>query len=349
VNRLSVDDLFQRYMQTGFLYRDKLQRLAPFTSEIMENWRRAAASPDNLLRVVTYSGAHERSWASLATWRHTESAWCCQHLVSLGDPFASRAVLLAETEATIEEPRHLSNQNWFRPDNRLPRRVFGSIIERLGPDSACANNLTLFEMPLHAAPSGRDLVVSPVVAENQSELSELAGAARGRVYAIAEGLTDPDFELRGIDQLYRRAGLFRYRRAWLAHQRGELVAALVAFRGPLGLNYSFIENRAELFVSSSCSPGSTPHVTRALLSAASECYRDFKPGHIPLFVDERSARPLGAAGHRPIRRYCQTIYLRSAYARYHTHLQSTFARVAERAERQRRRREALVHRAPEST
>src|SRR5687768_12689086 len=60
LNRLSVDELFERYMQTGFLYRDKLQRLAPFTDEILENWRRASASPDGLLRVVTFSGKHER-------------------------------------------------------------------------------------------------------------------------------------------------------------------------------------------------------------------------------------------------------------------------------------------------
>ena len=44
VNRLSIDELFQRYMQTGFLYPDKLERLAPFTGEILENWRRAADS-----------------------------------------------------------------------------------------------------------------------------------------------------------------------------------------------------------------------------------------------------------------------------------------------------------------
>jgi hypothetical protein len=341
VNRLSIDELFQRYMQTGFLYSDKLERLAPFTAEILDNWRRAAASPDVLLRVVTYAGARERSWASLASWRHTHSAWCTQHLVSRGDPLASRAVLLAEQQAMIDDPQHLSGQNWFRPNNRLPQRVFGSVIEQLGPERACANPLTVFEVSLIATEMAGPSLVSTVSASNQRELRELACQLRGRAYALGEGFDEDDFGLSQIDRLYRRVGLFRYRRGWLAHHDGQLVAALVAYRGPLGLNYSFIENRADLLVSHACPSELIVPVTRQLVAAASDTYRDFRPGYVPLFVDERCAPLLAGAGLDAIRSYCQTIYLRPGYARYLEHLESTFARVAERAERQQRPREPL--------
>jgi hypothetical protein len=335
VNRMSIDDLFQRYMQTGFLYPDKLERLAPFTSEILDNWRRAAASPDELLRIVTYAGARERTWASLASWRHTESAWCTQHLVSRGDPFASRAVMLAELHAMIDDPRHRSSQNWFRPDNRLPQRVFGSIIEQLGPERACANLLTMFEVPLLAAGAG-PAQISAVTASNQAELRSLATELRGQAFVTAEGLDEDDFELHRVDQAYRRVGLFRYRRGWLAHAGGELVAALVAHRGPLGLNYSFIENRADLLVAPACPPQQIVALARQLVAAASDSYGGFRPGYVPLFVDGRSAPWLAAAGLEPIRTYYQTIYLRSSYARYLDHIESTFARVAARVARQQR-------------
>lgn len=345
---MSIDELFQRYMQTGFIYPDKLERLAPFTAEILDNWRRAAASPDELLRIVTYSGARERSWASLASWRHTESAWCTQHLVSRGDPFASRAVMLAEQQAMIEDPRHLASQNWFRPTNRLPQRVFGSIIEQLGPERACAHPLTVFQVPLLAAAAG-PAQVAAVAASNQRELGSLAAQLRGHAFVSAEGLDEDDFELTRIDQLYRRAGLFRYRRGWLAHHDGELWAALVAYRGPLGLNYSFIENRADLLVAPACPPEQIVAVARQLVAAASDSYRDFRPGHVPLFVDERCAPLLAAAGLDAIRSYCQTIYLRPSYGRYLEHIESTFARVARRAERQRSREPRLPIRPLENT
>jgi hypothetical protein len=331
-------------MQTGFLYRDKLQRLAPFTDEILDNWRRASASPDGLLRVVTFSGEHERSWASLATWRHTESGWCTQHLVSCGDPFATRAVMLAEQEAMLEDPAHLSNQNWFRPENRMPRRVFGAIIPRLGEESACANRLALFEVPRrrHARPTP-GLVVTPVEPSSRGAFVALAVAARGPAYVAAEGLADADLSLAGLDRLYRKVGLFRYRRVWLASRRDAAgvtpIAALVAHRGPLGLNYSFIENRADLLVAPGCPSDQLNAAAAALLDAAAETYATFRPGVFPLLADEPSAVALARTGWRPVRTYCQTLWLRSGYARYQTHLQATFARVAERAERRRRRRQ----------
>jgi hypothetical protein len=353
LNRLSVDELFERYMQTGFLYRDKLQRLAPFRDEILENWRRAAASPDGLLRVVTFTGARERSWASLATWRHTESGWCTQHLVSRGDPFATRAVMLAEQEAMLEDTAHLSNQNWFRPENRMPRRVFGAIIPRLGEESACANRLALFEVPrlrparqLGALPP--ELRVTAVDPGSRAAFVALAVAARGPAYVAGEGLADPDLSLSGIDRLYRKVGLFRYRRVWLATRKatsngdvagGTPVAALVVHRGPLGLNYSFIENRADLLAAPDCTPAQLNAATTALLDAAAETYADFGPDVFPLLADEPSAAALATMGWHPVRTYCQTLWLRSGYGRYQAHLHATFARVAERAERKRRRRQ----------
>jgi len=339
LNRLSIDELFQRYMQTGFLYRDKLQRLAPFTDEILDNWRRAAASPDGLLRVVTFSGERERSWASLATWRHTESGWCTQHLVSRGDPLATRAVMLAEQEAMIEDSTHLSNQNWFRPENRMPQRVFGAIIPRLGVESACATRLAMFEVPRRLGRGSPGLQVVPVEASTQADLVALAVAARGPAYAAAEGLADADLSLAGVDRLYRKVGLSRYRRAWLVRDGAVAVAALVAYRGPLGLNYSFVENRADLLASSACSPAQVVSAATALLDAAAATYEDFRPDLIPLFADERSTAALAGAGWQPIRAYCQTVWLRTGYARYQTHLHATFARVVERAERTRRRRQ----------
>jgi hypothetical protein len=344
-------------MQTGFLYRDKLQRLAPFTGEILENWRRASASPDGLLRVVTFSGPHERSWASLATWRHTETGWCTQHLVSRGDPFATRAVMLAEQEAMLEDTTHLSNQNWFRPENRMPRRVFGAIIPHLGEESACANRLALFEVPRRRpAPEAgglkerglraaglevTGLCETTVEPSSRAAFVALAVAARGPAYVAAEGLADDDLSLSGIDRLYRKVGLFRYRRVWLATRRdssGEIpIAALVAHRGPLGLNYSFIENRADLLAAAECPPAHLHAAVDALLDAAAETYSDFGPDVFPLLADQASAAALARVGWRPVREYCQTLWLRSGYARYQTHLHATFARVAERAERKRRR------------
>src|SRR5205814_8955322 len=79
---------------------------------------------------------------------------------------------------------------------------------------------------------------------HEEALSVIASVARGSIYVAAEQLlTDP--ELTEVDQLYREVGLRRSRRVWLAYReyKDEPIGAVIAYRGPLGLNFSYIENR----------------------------------------------------------------------------------------------------------
>lgn len=333
VNGVTPAELFQHYLDTGFLYPDKLRRLEPYREQILDNWERAAAAPSGLLKIVTFTGDGPRSWASLSTWRHTAEGWCTQHLVSRGDPSASRALMLAEHQACMDQLGHQSNQNWFRPDNRMPRRVFGSIVERLGTETAAVRTLTLFEVPLaHAVPltRRRPLEVDP---RSPERLARLAEATRGRVHVTAEGLAGPDFALTATDRLYQTVGLRRYRRAWLIEDASGPRAALVAYRGPLGLNFSYLENRADLLVAPDCTPEERVELTASLVATASAEYADFAPGFIPMVADEETAATLTRAGYVPIRAYCQGIWLRASYPEYMQHLHDVFAPVVRRAQR----------------
>src|SRR5882762_2602667 len=78
------------------------------------------------------TGDGKRGRASLAVWRTTQNGWMSQHLVSENNPYASRAVMLAAAAASIRRGRDLSAQNWFRPENRFPARVFGSMVQTIG-------------------------------------------------------------------------------------------------------------------------------------------------------------------------------------------------------------------------
>lgn len=102
VNTIDIDELFDRYGETGFLYPEKLKRLEPFLPEIMDNWRRAMQAGDALHRVVTYDDPSDGAWASISSWRSTHGGWSTQHLVSAGNPLGSRAVMLAEQQAELE-------------------------------------------------------------------------------------------------------------------------------------------------------------------------------------------------------------------------------------------------------
>src|SRR5947209_11010670 len=131
VNALSVDEIFDLYEHTGFLYPDKAARLFPHLPQVRENWRRMLSVGDSLLYVLT-AGDKKKGRASLAVWRSTRNGWMSQHLVSENNPHASRAVMLAAAAARIRKGCDLSAQNWFRPENRFLARVVGSMVQTIG-------------------------------------------------------------------------------------------------------------------------------------------------------------------------------------------------------------------------
>src|SRR5262245_43791024 len=122
INAPSVDELFELYRRTGFLYPAKAARLLPHMDLVRENWRRLLASPDRLLYVLT-SGGKDHGVASIAVWRNTRDGWTWQHHVSDKNPLGSRSVMLGGLAACILRGDEEAHQNWFRPENRFPARV----------------------------------------------------------------------------------------------------------------------------------------------------------------------------------------------------------------------------------
>src|SRR3979411_2515259 len=188
VNALSVEEIFALYEHTGFLYPDKAARLFPHLPQVRENWRRMLNAGESLLYVLT-SGDEKRGRASLAVWRTTQNGWMSQHLVSENNPYASRAVMLAAAAASIRRGRDLSAQNWFRPENRFPARVFGSMVQTIGESLSSVQRHSYFALPRTLLlPTEKRIRVVPYNSSHHEALLEIAAAARGNIYIAAEEL-----------------------------------------------------------------------------------------------------------------------------------------------------------------
>src|SRR5690606_16786507 len=94
VNAMSVENLFEHYARSGFLYAAKMSRLAPFLSLIKENIRRAMRGGELIHYVVSYQDKMKDVWGSVSSWRSTDNGWTIQHLAATS-PVASRAVMLS--------------------------------------------------------------------------------------------------------------------------------------------------------------------------------------------------------------------------------------------------------------
>jgi hypothetical protein len=334
VNALSVDEIFALYERTGFLYPEKAARLRPHLWQVRENWRRMLRGGESLLSVLT-AGDDKRGWASLAVWRTTLEGWMLQHLVSENNPFASRAVMLASGAASILKGVEESGQNWFRPENRFPARVFGSMVQAVGGNLSSIQRHGYFALSRRIALSSEGRIsVVPYDVSHRAALCAIASAVRGSVYVTAEDLNG-DVEFQAVDELYKQVGLRRTRRVWLAYRRhtDEPVGAALAYRGPLGINFSYLENRCDLLLSATLSQSEVPNVVSALLRASSAAYHDFELDEIPLIADEIATDALLKIGAEFLRHYCQGIWLKDGHPRFYRHVDGFYSRLLARVEK----------------
>jgi len=334
VNEVGVDELFELYRNTGFLYPEKASRLLPHLQHVKENWRRMLRAEESLLYVLT-AGNAESGRASLAVWRSARHGWTYQHLVSENNPFASRAVMLAAEAESILKGSDESAQNWYRPENRFPARVFGSMTESIGGSLSSVQRHAYLALSRQLSlPSDAGVRVVPYDPSRNRDLCRIAELARGRVYVRAEELAT-DVALSALDGLYRRVGLRRTRQVWLAYNKrtDQLLAAAVAYRGPLGLNFSFLENRCDLLMSPNLSTSEIEGTGTALLSAAAVAYENFELEEIPIVASEEAAPILTRLGAEMLRQYCQCIWLKDGYARSYRHVDSFYSKVLSRSQR----------------
>jgi hypothetical protein len=334
VNAMSVDDVFALYERTGFLYPDKAARLLPHLGQVRENWRRMLRAGDSLLCVLT-AGDEKGGRASIAVWRSTQHGWTSQHLVSEGNPLLSRAVILAGSAASMRKGIDESHQNWFRPENRFPSRVFGSMVRTIGESLSSVQRHVYFVLPrgLSLPATGR-VRVAPYSSSHREALSAIVSVARSSVYISAEELAG-DVELRAVDELYRSVGLRRTRKVWLAYRgyKDEPIGAVLAYRGPLGVNFSYIENRCDLLLHPTLPESEIPEVVVALLKACSTAYEDFELDLIPVIADQIATAALLQLGAEFLRHYCQGIWLKDGQPRFYRHVDSFYSRLLARAEK----------------
>jgi hypothetical protein len=334
VNSLSVEQIFALYERTGFLYPEKAARLRPHLDVVLNNWRKMLRAGDSLIYILT-AGNEAEGMASIAVWRTSPYGWMSQHLVSDNNPYASRAVMLAAAAGKIQRGTD-SAQNWFRPENRFPARVFGSMVHTIGESLCSVQRHSYFALPrrLKLSWRGRARAV-PYDASQHGALSHIAHATRGSVYVAGEELLG-DVELRSVDEMYRQVGLRRTRSVWLAYQgtRNEPVGAAIAYRGPIGINFSYLENRCDLLLHPTLPASEVSDTIACLLSASSVAYQDFELNEIPLIADEMATESLTKFGAEFLRHYCQGIWLKTGHQGFYEHVDSFYTKILARVGKQ---------------
>src|ERR1043166_9687458 len=210
------------------------------------------------------------------------------------------------------------------------------MVQTIGESLSSVQRHAYFALPKPLSlPTEKRIRVVPYNSSHHQALLEVAAAARGSIYITAEELEE-DVDFAAVNELYRRVGLRRTRHVWLAYRanKEEPVGAAIAYRGPLGINFSYLENRCDLLVHPTTPVVELPNVIVSLLNAVLPTYQDFELDEIPLIADELATDVLVKLGAEFLRHYCQGIWLKAGHQGFYQHVDGFYTKLLARASRQ---------------
>ena len=335
-NQLSVSDLFERYEAIGFLYPAKKRLLTPYFDTIQAHWETLLEGTEGLLWILTREDVIKDHFASISVWKNSNRGVLAQHLVSSGNPFLSLYVMLA---AQFKFAHHYdctevnSSQNWFRPNNRYAFRVFASMFKKLGTSRASLLRFQYLHQDLTTIPS--ELNTSFLIDElshTHPSFIQFVTRQYNSVFVQAEELDQADLRLNSLGQQFQAHGLQRSRKVLCFKDPNShrLLACVIANRAPIGLNFSFLENRAYFLVDASLDERTRSHLLAAMSQAIKPYYTDFPLGALPIVTDATCSQHLQKQGACFLREYMQSIWMRTGFELWYQHIWSFLERIERR-------------------
>lgn len=241
------EELWQFFLDTEFLYPEKLKRLEASLPEIRDTFTRLLDVPTPLLKTLVFK-EEGRLLGHISAVKTHRSTWMVQHLAALKDGRVTLASARMLSMGILSYLEHTPDLQWvrifFRPNNKWPARVMGNFTRRLQDPARC----DLRTYGYLAAPTDRPLEVSneievrPATAEDLSVI-ERHFVARGRTAELqACDLRADTIPLGQVDLEYRERGLFRRREVRVATCAGKRLGFALIELSSLGLNLSEVTN-----------------------------------------------------------------------------------------------------------
>jgi hypothetical protein len=301
--------IWQLLERSGFLYAEKKAAVDQLAAQ--QTLARLAADESDVFKgaVVIRDGSPHGHIAAIRAYSKT---WIVHHLSALPggrqDSSLARILVLSILEYLEQRPDAEWIRAFYRPENRWPARVFGSVA-RLMSDS----RLSTYQVLRYLRPDGQSAapVAAPGLRVRPAEPGDLEAAEAmfvGRANHIglsAEDLCASELRLDTVAQCYRPLGLERRREVLLAERAGRPVGfALLEISSP-GLNLSELTSAFRVFV-----PGGESQVRQALIAAA--CARYGQLGRRPAALAEVDELPdFAAQGLGASKRYVSWTWHRS--------------------------------------
>ncbi|MBS1810144.1 MAG: hypothetical protein JST84_18430 [Acidobacteria bacterium] len=245
---VTFDDIWNLFLESGFLYPEKVARLESVLPEIQQTVRALLRENGKLTATVALREAQMLE-AHMNILRWYENTWIVQHLAAL--PMSARTncasarLTLGFTFYGRLRPDIVWSKMYFRPNNPWPARVFGGYARRINDPQT--SDLRTFHYLVAATTDDSPKSLTGIevyqAGEEDRGLIEDWFTMRGRTTEVqANQLQASDDGLANLSRAYEQAGLMRRRESLIAARNGRVTGFALLEIASLGMNFSELTN-----------------------------------------------------------------------------------------------------------
>ncbi|MEW6439573.1 MAG: PilZ domain-containing protein [bacterium] len=340
-----IENLWQLFSKSGFLYPSKAAYLSRIKGEVNETWKTLLSGDHDFYKHIVFREGEEELGTASAVQVY-ENCWLFQHLATTSHPvkLVAKYVILGLAQFLMEHREIKYLITYFRKENSFPRKIYSGFLDSYPLDEqlrftkfnflSCDLGGESKEIPPVRLPMrpGRNGILIELAGESDKEIIE--SCLRKELHPLlirSRSLHRDSLTLPETSAVFRPKGLFRDRYCLVARDRGELAAFALVENASPGMNLSGLLNT--FCVWSMQSDRRSHEIKRILIRAVAGFYRSLGVRTAICLTLEEDPGDYAAVGFRKEKEYICFTSSRKAIKSYYDYVQERFSRFEERKHR----------------
>ena len=257
-NRVSLDELWNFFFETGFIYPDKYEHIEKNKHQIKATYEKLYNNESNITRHFIYQDKG-RIMGHMAMLRYYKKTWLIHHHAARKSALNKAGLIVLDQIGRMGNNSHRLDSLhmdylicYYRPENKFPSRVFGGAANSIHDPKGCSIDTFAYyhhrcnSTQLASLPESWQL--TPVAEIDLLELENFYQHVSGGLMLDATDLKPNRLSIDKLSEEYERLGLKRDRQLFALRQENQLKAIVMVNLTDLGLNLSDLTNCIKIFV-----------------------------------------------------------------------------------------------------
>ena len=257
-NRVNLDELWNFFFETGFIYPNKYKHIQKNKRQIKATYEKLYNNESNIARHFIYQD-NGRIMGHMAMLRYYKKTWLIHHHAARKSALNKAGLIVLDQVGRMGNNSHRLDSLhmdylicYYRPENKFPSRVFGGAANSIHDPKGCSIDTFAYYRHQRNSDPVKHLPetwqITPASRVDLLELENFYQHVSGGLMLDATDLRPNRLNIDELSEEYKRLGLQRDRHLFALRQEGQLKALVMVNLTDLGLNFSDLTNCIKVFV-----------------------------------------------------------------------------------------------------